>query len=133
MEESKVTPQSIDDYISKFTPDIQEILQMIRKVIKGSAPDAEEKISWGMPTFTLHGNLIHFAAHKNHIGLYPSPSGIDSFKVELSEYIGGKGSIRFPIDKPIPYELIGKIVKFRVTENIKMAEDKLLNKKGLKK
>ena len=105
---------------------------MIRKVIKEGAPDAEEKISWGMPTFTLHGNLIHFAVFKNHIGLYPSPSGIDSFKLELSEYESGKMSIKFPIEKPIPYELICKIVKFRASENIKIAEDKLLNKKGLK-
>ena len=133
MEENKVTPQSVDEYISKFATEIQEILQMIRKVIKESAPDAEEKISWGMPTFVLHGNLVHFAAHKNHIGLYPSPSGTDTFKFELAEYKGGKGSIRFPIEKPMPYKLIGKIVRFRVSENIKIAEDKLLNKKGLKK
>ena len=133
MEENKIIPKSIDEYILKFTPDIQEILRTIRKVIKESAPDAEEKISWGMPTFTLHGNLVHFAAHKNHIGLYPSPSGTDSFKLELLEYKGGKGSIRFPFEKPMPYELIGRIVKFRVAENRKMAEDKLIIVKGPKK
>jgi uncharacterized protein YdhG (YjbR/CyaY superfamily) len=128
MEESKVIPQSIDEYIMQFPAEIQEILVLIRKVIKDSAPEAEEKISWGMPTFVLYGNLIHFAAFKNHIGLYPSPSGINNFKDELSEYKGAKGSIQFPLKKPIPYELISKIVKFRVAENIKKAEEKL---KGL--
>jgi len=123
MEENKVIPKTMDEYILQFPPEIQEILQMIRKVIKDSAPEAQEKISWGMPTFVLHGNLIHFAAFKNHIGLYPSPSGIDNFKNELSEYKGGKGSIQFPLKKPIPYELIGKIVKFRVAESIKIAEE----------
>jgi len=129
MEENKTTSQSIDEYILKFPPDIQEILEMIRKVIKKAAPDAEEKISYQMPTFVLHGNLVHFAAFKNHIGLYPTPSGIEAFKDELSGYKGAKGSIRFPIDQPIPYELISKIVKVRVIENIKKAEDKLKKKK----
>jgi uncharacterized protein YdhG (YjbR/CyaY superfamily) len=129
MEESKVTPQSIDEYIVQFTPEIQEKLVMLRKVIKEAAPEATEKISWGMPTFVLHGNLVHFAAFKNHIGLYPSPSGIDNFKDELSEYKGAKGSIQFPFKKPMPYELIGKIVKFRVAENIQIAEDKMKKKK----
>jgi len=124
MEENKVIPKTIDEYILQFLPEIQEILQMIRKVIKESVPEAQEKISWGMPTFVLHGNLIHFAAFKNHIGLYPSPSGIDNFQQELSEYKGGKGSIQFPLKKPMPYELISKIVKFRVAENIKIAEEK---------
>lgn len=129
MDENKITPSSIDEYILRFTPDIQETLEMLRKVIKEAAPDAEEKISYQMPTFVLHGNLVHFAAFKNHIGLYPTPSGIDAFKEELSEFKGAKGSIRFPIDKPLPYELISKIVKCRVTENIKKAEDKLKKKK----
>jgi len=119
MEENKDKPQSIDEYILKYPPEIQEILQNIRKVIKASAPDAEEKISYGMPTFTLHGNLVHFAAFKHHIGLYPTPSGIDTFKNELSKYKGAKGSIQFPLEKPMPYELISEIVKFRVAENIK--------------
>jgi uncharacterized protein YdhG (YjbR/CyaY superfamily) len=78
-----------------------------------------------MPTFVLHGNLVHFAAHKNHIGFYPTPSGVDAFKHELSEYKGAKGSIQFPIEKPLPYQLISKIVEFRVAENIKKAEGKL--------
>lgn len=129
MERNKTTSESIDEYIFKFPPEIQEILKMLRKVIKESAPDAEEKISYQMPTFVFHGNLVHFAAHKNHIGFYPTPSGIDAFKHELSEYKGAKGSIQFPLEKPLPYELISKIVKFRVTENIKKAEEKLKKKK----
>lgn len=122
--EAKITYETIDDYISTFSPDIQEILSTIRKVIKEAAPDAKEKISYQMPTFELHGNLVHFAAFKNHIGFYPTPNGIDAFREELSVYKGAKGSIQFPLNQPIPYELISKIVKFRVAENIKKAEDK---------
>jgi len=129
MEENKTTAKSIDDYIFSFPPEIQEILNMLRKVIKESAPDAKEKISYKMPTFELHGNLVHFAAYKNHIGFYPAPSGIEAFKEELSEYKGAKGSIQFPIEKPLPYLLISRIVKFRVAENIKQAEGKLKKKK----
>lgn len=124
MEENKITSESIDGYISNFPPEVQEILKTLRRVIKESAPDAEEKISWKMPTFFLHGNLVHFAAFKNHIGFYPAPSAIDVFKNELSEYKGAKGSVQFPIEKPLPYELISEIVRFRVAENIKQAEDK---------
>lgn len=131
MEENKITVKSIDEYILQFPPEVQEILKALRKVIKDAAPDAEEKISWQMPTFVLHGNLVHFAAHKNHIGFYPAPSGIDAFKEELSEYKGAKGSVQFPIKKPLPYELISKIVKFRVAENTKFAEDKLSKKSNL--
>ena len=129
VKENKITFESIDDYISKFPPEIQEILEMIRKVIKESAPDAEEKISYQMPTFALHGNLVYFAAYKNHIGFYPTSSGIDAFKHELSGYKVSKGTVQFPIGKPLPYELIRKIVKFRADENIKRAEDKLKKKK----
>ena len=124
MEASNTTPESIEEYISNFPPEVQEILKTLRKVIQESAPDATEKISYQMPTFDLHGNLVHFAAFKNHIGFYPAPSGIEAFKEELSQYKGAKGSVQFPIDKPLPYELISKIVKFRVTENIKQAESK---------
>jgi uncharacterized protein YdhG (YjbR/CyaY superfamily) len=122
--EGKITYESIDDYISKFPPELQEILNTIRKVIKEAAPDAKEKISYQMPTFALHGNLVHFAAFKNHIGFYPTPNGIEAFREELSVYKGAKGSIQFPLNQPMPYELISKIVKFRVAENIKKAEDK---------
>ena len=119
MEKNKITIKSIDEYISQFSPEIQDVLKTLRKVIKESAPDAEEKISYQMPTFFLNGNLVHFAAFKNHIGFYPTPSGIDAFKHELSQYKGAKGSVQFPIDKPLPYELISAIVRFRVDENIK--------------
>lgn len=127
MEENKI--ESIDEYIMQFTPEVQEILSTLRSVIKESAPDAGEKISWQMPTFTLHGNLVHFAAHKHHIGFYPGSSGIEAFKNELSGYKGSKGAVQFPIGKPIPYELIREIVKFRVAENIKEAKGKLKKKK----
>jgi uncharacterized protein YdhG (YjbR/CyaY superfamily) len=129
MEENKTTYISIDEYILQFSPEIQEILQTLRKVIKESAPESTEKISYQMPTFDLHGNLVHFAAYKNHIGFYPAPSGIDAFKGELSGYKGAKGSVQFPIEKPLPYELIRKIVEFRVAENIKKAQDKIKKKK----
>ena len=127
MEETQIAPGSIDEYIQKFPSEVQGILGNLRKVIKESAPDAEEKMSYQMPTFTLHRNLVHFAAHKNHIGFYPAPSGINAFKQELSEYKCSKGAIQFPLAKPIPYELISKIVKFRVAENIEKAEGKLNN------
>jgi uncharacterized protein YdhG (YjbR/CyaY superfamily) len=129
MEDNKAVPNSIDEYISNFPPEIQEILNTIRQVIKESAPDAVEKISYQMPTFALYGNLVHFAAFKNHIGFYPAPSGIDAFKDELSGYKGAKGSVQFPIEKPMPYELIAKIVKFRVLENTKQSEEKSKKKR----
>lgn len=129
MEENKIIFSSIDEYISQFPPDIQEILQRLREVIKEAAPEAQEKISYQMPTFALHGNLVHFAAHKKHIGFYPAPSGIEAFKDQLSGYKGAKGSVQFPIEKPLPYELVKDIVKFRVEENVKQAKEKLKRKK----
>ncbi|WP_160691461.1 DUF1801 domain-containing protein [Clostridium sp. C2-6-12] len=129
MEEGKTIPKSIDEYISQFPANIQDILKMLRKVIKETAPAAQEKISYQMPTFYLHGNLVHFAAFENHIGFYPTPSAIESFKNELSQFKGGKGSVQFPIKEPMPYELIIEIVKFRVTENMKKAEEKSKKKR----
>jgi uncharacterized protein YdhG (YjbR/CyaY superfamily) len=129
MEENKISFKSVDEYILQFPPQVQEILKTLRKAIKEAAPDAEEKISYQMPTFVYHGNLVHFAAYKNHIGFYPTPSGIDAFKYELSEYKGAKGSVQFPLEKPLPYELISEIVKYRVAENIKLAEGKIKRKK----
>lgn len=129
MEENKITFESIDEYISNFPPNVQEILTTLRKVIKESAPDAKERISWQMPTFALHGNLVHFAAHKKHIGLYPGASGIEVFKNKLSEYKSSKGAVQFPIERPLPYELISEIVRYRVAENTKEAEEKLKKKK----
>lgn len=125
MEENKITFKTIDEYILTFPLNVQEILQAVRQVIKEAAPDATEKISYQMPTFALHGNLVHFAAYINHLGFYPSSSGIEAFKNQLSGYKGAKGSVQFPIDKPMPYELIREIVTFRVEENIKKAKVKL--------
>ncbi|MCM3767604.1 iron chaperone [Neobacillus niacini] len=128
MEQTNI-PKSIDEYILQYPEEVQEILKTIRKVIKESAPNAMEKISYGMPTFVLHQNLVHFAAYKNHIGFYPTSSGITAFKQELTGYKTSKGAVQFPIGKPIPYELIGQIVKFRVAENISKAEEKIKKKK----
>ena len=126
MDENNTTFNTIDEYILQFPTEVQETLKTLRKVIKEAAPKAEEKISYKIPTFTLHGNLVHFAAFKNHIGFYPAPSGIEAFKEELSKYKGAKGSVQFPIKEPLPYELIIKIVKYRVMENMTRAEEKLL-------
>ena len=120
---------SIDEYIATFPVEIQKILEKLRATIKASAPDAQEKISYQMPTFALKGNLVHFAAWKNHIGFYPTSSGTQAFKHELSIYEGAKGSVKFPIEKPLPLELISKIVKFRVAENLKNAEIKSSKRK----
>lgn len=111
------TPASIDEYIAGFSEEIQEKLQLIRKTISEAAPEAEEAISYQMPTFKLKGNLVHFAAYKNHIGFYPAPRGIEAFKEELSAYKGAKGTVQFPLNEPLPYDLIGRIVKFRAAEN----------------
>ena len=116
--------KTIDTYIANSPKDIQPILEKVRATIRKAAPKAEEIINYGIPTFTLEGNLVHFAGFKNHIGLYPTPSGIEKFKKELSLYKGAKGSVQFPLDKPIPYALIGKIVKFRVKENLERAKSK---------
>ena len=110
-------PKTIDEYIAGFPVDVQAILEKIRLTIRNAAPDAQETIKYRMPTFTLNGNLVHFAAFKQHIGFYPIPTGIEHFKQELSVYKMGKGSVQFPLDQPIPYDLISKIVKFRVAEN----------------
>lgn len=114
-------PLNVDEYIAEFPKDTQKLLEEIRTVIKKAAPEAEETISYAMPTFKLHGNLVHFAAYKNHIGFYPAPNGIDEFKKELSVYKGAKGSVQFPLNKPMPLDLISRIVKFRVKENSEKA------------
>lgn len=124
MESNSIAPPNIDDYIATFPPAIQEILQRIRATIREAAPEAEETISYQMPTFTLKGNLVHFAAFKNHIGFYPTPTGTEKFQEQLSVYKGGKGSIRFPLDEPMPLALISEIVKFRVEENLAKAAAK---------
>jgi len=117
MEGKKI--ETIDEYISDFPLEIQEKLKSLRNVIKEAAPEAEEKMSWQMPTFYLNGNLVHFAAYKNHVGFYPAPSAIEEFKEQLSLYKGAKGSVQFLHNKPMPYDLIREIVKFRVAENKK--------------
>ncbi len=109
--------KNIDEYIATYPENIQDILQKIRQAIKTSAPEATEAISYGMPTFKLNGNLVHFAAFKKHIGFFPTPSGVEAFKEELQGYQTSKGSIQFPLDKPVPYDLVEKIVKLRVIEN----------------
>lgn len=115
---------TIDEYIAMFPPAIQELLQIMRTAIHKAAPKAEETISYQIPTFTLHGNLVHFAAFKHHIGFYPGADGIASFSEELSAYKGAKGSVQFPLDKPLPIALVTKIVKFRVQKNLEKAEAK---------
>ena len=120
---------SIDLYISGFPESIQTTLEAIRKTIRQAAPEAQEAIKYGIPTFVFHGNLVHFAANKKHIGFYPAPSGIEAFKTELSAYKGAKGSVQFPIDKPIPLLLIAKIVNFRVLENQELVKAKTRNTK----
>lgn len=116
MEESAIKIETIDAYISRYDEDIQAILQELRKLIKEEAPDATETISYQMPTFYLNGNLVHFAVQKNHIGFYPAPSGVEAFKEELTDYKTSKGAIQFPLTKPVPYELVRRIVRFRVEE-----------------
>jgi uncharacterized protein YdhG (YjbR/CyaY superfamily) len=123
------SPASMDEYIAGFPKDIQEMLGKIRMTIRQAAPQAEETIKYQMPTFTFKGNLVHFAAFKNHIGFYPAPTGIVEFNTELSVYAGGKGSVRFPLDQPIPYDLIGRIVRYRVKENQERAEKKKKQKR----
>jgi uncharacterized protein YdhG (YjbR/CyaY superfamily) len=122
---NKATPNAMDKYIADSPKEIQAILEKVRATIRKAAPTAAETINYGIPTFTLEGNLTHFAGFKNHIGFYPTPSGIEKFKKELSVYKGAKGSVQFPLDKPIPYALIGKIVKFRVKENSEKAKAKI--------
>lgn len=121
MKTNQTAPKNIDEYIAGFPPDIQEILQQVRLTISAAAPEATETISYQIPTFTLKGNLVHFAAFKKHIGFYPAPRGIERFKDELAVYAGAKGSVQFPLDQPIPFDLISRIVKFRVEDNLERA------------
>jgi uncharacterized protein YdhG (YjbR/CyaY superfamily) len=121
MKTEKTPPQSIDEYIAAFPPEVQEILQQVRATIRKAAPAAQEAISYAIPTFKLEGNLVHFAAFKNHIGFYATPSGGEAFQDELAAYEQGKGSVQFPLNKPMPLELIERIVRFRVRENFERA------------
>lgn len=129
MPTQKPTSKEIDKYIASFPEEVQTILEKIRKTIRKAAPNAEEIMNYGIPTFTLEGNLVHFAGFKNHVGFYPTPSGIEKFKKELSRYEGAKGSVQFPLDQPIPYDLISRITVFRITENLERAEAKRTKKR----
>ena len=125
MKSKKAVFNSIDDYIATFPEDVQKIMQQLRKTIKTAAPKAEEKISYQMPTFTLNGRyLVYFAGWKTHIAFYGAPRDNAEFKDDLSVYESGQGTLKFPLDKPMPLNLIGKIVKFRVAENLKNTDKK---------
>ena len=131
MKTAKNIPPTIDAYIAGFPRAVQTILQKIRKSIRAAAPQAEEKISYQIPSFTLNGRyLIYFAAWKKHVALYPAPRGHEKFKALLAPYAGGKGTVKFPLDQPVPYGLITKIVKFKVKENLARA---LVKKKTTKR
>lgn len=115
---------AIDAYIATFPTEVQERLQALRAAIRTAAPEAVETFSYQMPTFNLKGNLVHFAAFTHHIGFYPAPSGITAFQEALSRYKGAKGSVQFPLDQPVPLELVAEIVRFRVAENLAAAAAK---------
>src|SRR5687768_668108 len=125
-----VQAENIDQYIASFPKDIQRLLKQMRTTIQKAAPKADEAIKYAIPTFVLNGNLVHFAAFKNHIGFYPAPGGIEAFKEELSVYEGSKGAVKFPLDKPLPLKLITQIVKFRAAQNLEKAKPKAKEKKS---
>lgn len=129
MEQKRARFSSIDEYIAAFPAEIQARLQALRAAIRAAAPEAEERISYQMPTFYLHGNLVHFAAFKHHIGLYPMPGAITAFQQELSGFVSSKGAVQFPLDRPLPLELVSQIVRFRVAENLRKAEEKKAGRK----
>ena len=124
MKTKRTAAKDIDEYIAGFPDDVQKILQKIRMTIRKVAPGAREGISYQIPTFVLNGNLIFFAAFKNHVSVYPAPRGDEAFKQELSGYEGGKGTVRFALDKPIPFDLIRRFVKFRIAKNLETAKAK---------
>ncbi len=124
MSMKRIPAKNIDEYISAFPGDVQKRLEEMRTTIRKAAPDAEETINYAIPTFKLNGNLVHFAGYENHIGFYPAASGIEAFKKQLSSYKGAKGSVQFPLDKPLPLALVTKIVKFRVKETLEKASAK---------
>jgi uncharacterized protein YdhG (YjbR/CyaY superfamily) len=111
--------KTIDGYIQTFPEEVQALLEKMRRTIRKAAPEAEEAISYQIPTFKLNGNLVHFAAFKNHISFFPTARGVEAFKKELSQYVGSKGTVRFPLDEPIPYGLVRRITMFRRKENLK--------------
>lgn len=126
-------PENIDDYIERFPDNVQKILQKIRKTIQKAAPEAVEAISYQMPAFKLDGYLIYFAGYQNHVSVYPAPREAKEFKEELAAYEGGKGTVRFPLDMPVPYDLITRIVKYRAKENLAKASAKRKTRAGASK
>jgi len=124
MKTEQTIHETIDEYIADFPPDVQAILKKLRATIRKAAPNAEEAMKYRLPTFVLNGNLVHFGAFKKHIGFYATPTGNEKFQKELSVYEGAKGSVQFPLDKPIPYDLVSRMVKFRVKENLEKAAAK---------
>lgn len=116
--------KTIDEYIAQFPKEVQVLLEKMRTIIHKAAPKAEEAIAYGIPTFKMNGNLVHFGGYKSHIGFYPAPSGIGAFKKELAKYEGSKGTIRFPLDKPLPVTLITQVIKFRVAKNLEKSKQK---------
>jgi uncharacterized protein YdhG (YjbR/CyaY superfamily) len=124
---------NIDEYIADFPADVQKLLKTMRSTIRKAAPQAEEAIKYAIPTFILHGNLVHFAAFKNHIGFYPAPGALEEFKEVLSKYKGSKGAVQFPLDKPLPLAIITKIVKYRVKQNVEKVTAKAVKGKSKKK
>ena len=130
MKNNKAGFASVDEYIGTFPKDVQKILEEVRRTIKAAAPDAREKISYQIAAFELNGkNLIHFAGWKNHISMYPIPSGSAAFNKKVSKYAAGKGTLQFPLDKPLPLKLITEIVKLRIDDNLAKAEIKSGKKK----
>ena len=124
MKQAGTETTTIDEYIQGFPPDVQQKLSEMRATIRKAAPEASERIAYGVPTFVLNGNLVHFAAFTHHIGFYPSPSAITRFQKELKKYKSAKGSVQFPLDEPLPLDLVSTIVKFRVGENSKKKASK---------
>jgi len=122
----------VDKYIAGFPEETQKLLEEVRRTIRNTVPEAEEKIGYGIPTFTLNGNLVHFAGYKNHIGFYPAPQGLEAFKEELSAYKGAKGSVQFPLDQPLPLDLITRMVKYRVEKNLEKPAVKTKKKESVK-
>lgn len=130
-----VEVKSVDEYIAQYPDEVKLLLEQMRVTIKNAIPEAVEAISYGMPTFKLEGNLVHFAAHSHHIGFYPAPSGILAFEEELKAYNSAKGSVQFPFDRPLPLDLVKQMCEFRAEENRAIAEErakKKLSRKGAK-
>ncbi len=115
---SKNPPKTIDEYIALYPEEVQKLLQKLRETIHETAPEATEAMAYGIPTFKLNGNLVHFGGFKNHIGFFPGAEGIEVFSKELTGYVQSKGTVQFPLDKPIPYDIVKKIVKFRVSQQL---------------